>query len=296
MKLIDLLAPDRIVLGAKGDIVRDVAIELIHAVIVSGRATDPDRLEELLVESLPGEAVTVGQRAFVLHFRTEAVDGVTAALGVTAAPVHREHDPGKEARIVLLLLAPPREGPAFLGALGAFIRALADDEVVTALAEAESPEAVLAIAPLAEINVSGDLLVSDVLIGRVVSAGPDTTIGEACALLERHRLPALPIVSEEREVLGMVTYRELLKHLLPGLAKRKSGELGAEKGEMRDRREAPVRDVMDRSVLCISEDQSLADVASLMVNKNLDRVPVVREGALVGLLTGEHIVRRLFGP
>ena len=33
-----------------------------------------------------------------------------------------------------------------------------------------------------------------------------------------------------------------------------------------------------------------------MVNKNLDRVPVVREGALVGLLTGEHIVRRLFGP
>jgi len=61
-------------------------------------------------------------------------------------------------------------------------------------------------------------------------------------------------------------------------------------------REVAVRDVMDRSVLCLSEEQTLTEAATLMVHKKLERVPVVREGALVGLLTREDLVRRLFGP
>jgi CBS domain-containing protein len=53
---------------------------------------------------------------------------------------------------------------------------------------------------------------------------------------------------------------------------------------------------MDRSVLCVSEDQTLADIASLMVSKDIDRFPVVKEGVLVGFITRGDIVRRLFGP
>jgi CBS domain-containing protein len=51
---------------------------------------------------------------------------------------------------------------------------------------------------------------------------------------------------------------------------------------------------MDRSVLCISEEQTLADVASLIVNKDIDRFPIVRDGVLVGFITRGDIVRRLF--
>jgi len=80
----------------------------------------------------------------------------------------------------------------------------------------------------------------------------------------------------------------------------KSGELAARPSAAdrmdRDLREMPVREAMDRTVLCIADDQLLTEIATLMVNKNLDRVPVVREGVLVGLLTREDIVRRLFGP
>ncbi len=52
---------------------------------------------------------------------------------------------------------------------------------------------------------------------------------------------------------------------------------------------------MDRTVLCVSEDQALADVATMMLNRNVERFPVVREGALVGFLTRGDIVRRLLG-
>jgi CBS domain-containing protein len=52
---------------------------------------------------------------------------------------------------------------------------------------------------------------------------------------------------------------------------------------------------MTRQVLCVSPEQPLADVASLMVNKDVDRVPVVGEGRLVGFLTRGDIVRKLLG-
>ena len=42
-------------------------------------------------------------------------------------------------------------------------------------------------------------------------------------------------------------------------------------------------------------DQPLAEVASLMTNKDVDRVPVVEEGRLVGFLTRGDIVRKLIG-
>jgi CBS domain-containing protein len=300
VKLTDLLAPDRVVLGTAGETVRDVARVLLHAVIASGQVHDPERLEALLADALPSEAVTVGQRAFLLHFRTDAVDEVTAALAVTAAPVHRAHDPGKEGRVVTMLLAPPGEGSAYLRALAAFARVLGREDVVAALEHAESPEALLAAPALASVEVPPELLVRDVLSGRVVSVTPETSLLEAARLMLHHGVAALPVVSEEREVLGLVSHGEILRHLLARHTGRSSGEYPAAKRGARLStslvRESAVRDVMDRSVLCLSEDQSVTEAATLMVNKRLEQVPVVREGTLVGLITREDLVRHLFGP
>jgi CBS domain-containing protein len=302
VKLIDLLAPDRVVLGTAGETVHDVARSLMHAVIASGQVQDADRLEALLAETLPGEAVTVGQRAFLLHFRTDAVERVTGALAVAAAPVHRAHDASKEARVVTLLLAPPGGGPgegtAYLRALAAFARALSREEVVAALEHAGSAEELLAAPELAAVEVPDELLVRDILSGRVVSVTPETSLLQAARLMLRNGVAALPVVSEEQEVLGLISHGEILRHLLARSADRgTSGEHQAgARPSLTAAREHAVRDVMDRSVLCLSEEQSVIEAATLMVNKKLERVPVVREGALIGLLTREDLVRRLFGP
>jgi CBS domain-containing protein len=52
---------------------------------------------------------------------------------------------------------------------------------------------------------------------------------------------------------------------------------------------------MSRTVLCLSEDQTLTEVANLLNNKDVDRFPVVREGRVVGFLTRADLVRRLLG-
>lgn len=293
MKLADLLAANRVCLGVEGTTVREAAGPLVRAVVADGRAADPDALHALLAESFASEAVTVGQQAFLLHFRTEAVTTLTAVLGVTQERIHRQHDPSKESRILLLLLGPPHQASHALRALGAFARTLADEGLVAALHEATNAAAVLAL-PGFDREIPADLAVRDVMTMRPVTLRPEDTLDVALGLMLQHDERALPVVSETGDVLGQVTHGEVLQFLLPAYAKRMSGvsRPGSAATEPRDR---PVREIMDRTVLCLSDDQRLADAAAVLVNKRLERVPVVRDGQLVGMLTREGIVRRLFG-
>ncbi len=60
-----------------------------------------------------------------------------------------------------------------------------------------------------------------------------------------------------------------------------------------DPRQIPVKEAMARTVLCLAEDQTLTDVATLMGSKDVDRFPVVREGKVIGFLTRADLIRRL---
>jgi CBS domain-containing protein len=299
MKLIELLDRDRVVVPLETAKVREAASRLTDALIDAGVVAEPDKLHEMVRGALPKEIVPVGQ-AFLLHYRTDAVKKLAAALGVAARPIKHSGDgEPKEARVVILIAAPPRESSAHLQAISAFARALSRQEVIDAILSAERPEDVLLAAPLADLTLPGHLTVRDVMMRRRLSVRPDTPLGEASRLMVAHDVAALPVVSETGEVLGVITHRELLRYLLPLYVKRlSSGEFRAMPrgaGAGVDPHTMPVRDVMDRSVLCVSEDQTVAEVATMMLNRNIERFPVVREGALVGFLTRGDIVRRLMG-
>ncbi|MBI4503005.1 MAG: CBS domain-containing protein [Gemmatimonadetes bacterium] len=276
------------------------AHELVRVLVQSGATAEPEKLEELMGDSLPREVVPVGPEAFMLHFRTEAVNGVFVALGVAPEPVYREPESTKEARIVFMVVAPPGESFDFLQVEGAFARALSNPEVVEGLLAAKAPEEVLSLPALAEIVIPGYLTVGDVMGNRLLSVRPDQTLSEAAKLMTSNNVMALPVVNESGEVIGLVSHRQLLEFMLPNYVKRASGEYPAvtksgRKPKAVDPHTLPIRKVMDRSVLCVSEDQTLADVANMMVNKHVDRFPVVREGVLVGFITRGDIVRRVLG-
>jgi CBS domain-containing protein len=103
------------------------------------------------------------------------------------------------------------------------------------------------------------------------------------------------VVGEKREVLGMVTERDLLKHLQPRIARFGGTQAATEEGQDPPPRGSLVRDIMSRSVLCVSEDQSISDAVATMLNKDVERFPVVTEGKLTGFLTRGDILRKMFG-
>jgi CBS domain-containing protein len=298
MRLIDLLDRDRIAVPLEVSNLEDAVDVLAAMMTQTGIVRDEERLRGLVATALPREIVTVGQ-AFLLHLRLDAVRQLAAAIGVAPKPIRRHPESEQHASIVLLLVAPSREASAHLRALSALARAMSRREVVDAILAASDPDELLGAAPLQELEVPGHLSVRDVMVHRRLSVRPDTTLGEASRVMVEHHVDALPVVSDESEVLGLVTHHELLKYLLPAYVKREStGEFRrglGRAGVSGDPHALPVRDVMDRSVLCVSEEQSLAEVANMMVTRDVERLPVVREGQLVGFLTRGDIVRRLFG-
>ena len=301
MKLKEVVDAQHVIVPLSAQTVKE-ATERLAERLIATRAVEEgqaNRLNAVIRNAWPEDMVSVGEHAFLPHFRTEAVRKLVTAVGISSTPIRWEKDPHRSARIVILIVAPPRETPTYLQVVGAFARILSDPETVLALLAAKTPEQVAQIGALEAVDLPSHLMVRDLMTPDVLAARPEQTLGEVARLMIEKDVRAIPVVDEGGGLLGMVTHRELLRYLIPNyLQKTKSGEFRAvpknpAQRTSSDPRELPVKDVMARAVLCLSEDQTLSDVANLMNNKDVDRFPVVREGVVVGFLTRADLIRRL---
>jgi len=295
MRLMEALSADHIVAPLQAESLRSAVVELIERLVGSGAVRNPELLERLTTEERIRDVVHVGDRVLLPHMRTDAVERLVVAVGVASEPLQvTTGAPKGTEQIVVLVLAPPSSTNHYLQMVASLARALRSEGVADALASATSPAEVLAIRELQELVVQPRLLVRDIMTQRVFRVYPDTPVGELLELLSRHELKSVPVVNEKREVLGIVSDRDLLRHLLPI-----TGRAGSAAHPDAEKDSAllkiPVREIMSRSVMCISEDQALPEVVSVMVNKDVDRLPVVSEGKLTGFLTRGDVLRKLFG-
>ncbi len=289
MRLSDCIAADRLVVPLQSATLAEAADVLTARLVASGAVGDVERLRRRLAEQRPEDTVALGDRAMLLHVRTDAVPDLCVAIGISPTPLCREVGDGERqcARIVMLIVAPPRQAARYLQLLSAFARVLSRPESVATVLAAPTAEAVAALPLFANIELPEQLAVRDLMTERLRTVGPDAPLWEAAQTMVRAGLSALPVVSEDGQVIGLLTERELMRHMLAVYLQ------GAARGASAQGR--LVRDAMTRQVLCVSPDQPLAEVASLIINKDVDRVPVVREGRLVGVLTRSDIVRKLLG-
>ncbi len=302
MTLRELLDPRRVIVPLQARTVREATTQLAKTLEQAGDVAEPARLTRLLKQEWPEDVVSVGGRAFLPHFRTDAVQRVVVALGVAPAPIARRGaDKSRAARVVVLIVAPVAEASAYLRAMSAVAQALSSDETLAALHAATSADEVLAIPDFGETPVPADVTVADVMTTAVTSVGPETPLREAAQLMLGRDVRSMPVIGAQREVLGLLTDGHLLNYLLPQtVSELSTGQMRVAKRKGRAKTAADpgamlVREVMDRSVLCLAEDQTVADVAGLMLSKAVDRFPVTRDGALVGVLTRGDIVRKLLG-
>lgn len=299
MKLRDVLDPTHVVVPLQAGTVQQATERLAEELIRAGAVAEPQRLTGVIRNAWPEDMVSVGEHAFLPHFRTEAVQRLVAAVGVAPTPIRWEKDPHRTARIVILVVAPPRETATYLQVVGAFARTLSDPDTVLHILAAKTPEDVVRVQALEAVELPGHLTVRDVMTPHAFTVRPDQTLGEVARLMVERDVRAMPVVDEAGGLMGLVTHKELLRYLVPEFVQRaKSGEFKAPTRAQllrggADPKQIAVRDVMARSVLCLSEDQTLSDVASLMNSKEADRFPVVREGVVVGFLTRADLIRRL---
>jgi CBS domain-containing protein len=139
----------------------------------------------------------------------------------------------------------------------------------------------------------------DVMTSRVITIGEDATVPEAAKLLSEHGISGVPVIDKENRVIGMVSEGDLLHRAETGTERRRSWWLDMVSstnklaGEYIKSHSSQVKDVMTRNVLSVTEQTPVADIAILLETNRIKRVPVVRDGKIVGIVSRANLVRAL---
>jgi CBS domain-containing protein len=137
----------------------------------------------------------------------------------------------------------------------------------------------------------------DVMTTAVVTVSPDSTVQDLAKLMSERGISGVPVVENGRLV-GVVSEGDLLHRAETGTERRTARrrwrwfDPGLE--EARDYIKAhgqTVRRIMTREVISVDETADLAEVATLMETRRIKRVPVLRDGMLVGILSRANLVR-----
>ncbi len=109
----------------------------------------------------------------------------------------------------------------------------------------------------------------------VVTIGPEQSVREALALLAAHNIGALVVTDDGRRPLGMLSERDIVRHLAQD-----AGVL-----------DGAVRDIMTREVVVGSPQDDLGSVAQTMTERRIRHLPVMDRGRLVGIVSIGDVVK-----
>jgi len=139
---------------------------------------------------------------------------------------------------------------------------------------------------------------SEVMTRNPISVPEKAGLAEAVRLMLDHHVSGLPVVGGKAELVGILTEGDLLRRGEIGTAGQRSrwldllmtGRLASEYVRTNTRR---VSDIMTRDVISVAEDTPLTEVVRLMERHRIKRVPVLRDGALIGIVSRADLLRAL---
>ena len=139
----------------------------------------------------------------------------------------------------------------------------------------------------------------DVMTSEVISVDENATVAAIARLLAERGISAVPVVDKDNRVIGMVSEGDLLHRAETGTEQRRSWwlDMMASTNKLADdyikSHSGKVKDVMTRVVISVTETTPVADIALLLETNRIKRVPVVRDGKLVGIVSRANLVRVL---
>lgn len=112
----------------------------------------------------------------------------------------------------------------------------------------------------------------DIMVEKLITITPDTKIALADLTMTRGNIGGLPVV-EKGKLVGIITQRDIMFA--------RSYEVGGLTAE----------DLMTKDIATVGPEASLKEVLNLMINRKIERVPVVKGGKLVGLIVHNRILK-----
>jgi CBS domain-containing protein len=132
---------------------------------------------------------------------------------------------------------------------------------------------------------------ADLMSRYVVTLSPGNSVAHAARLMLERGISGLPVVDDSGAIVGILTEGDLLRRVEPdsiGAGNAQWLHQVTAKGIARDfvaTHSWRVADAMVSPVVTVSEDTPLGKVAELLLSRNIRRLPVVRDGQLVGIIS-----------
>ncbi len=141
----------------------------------------------------------------------------------------------------------------------------------------------------------------DVMTTEVVTVTKDTPVTEIAKTMAENKVSGVPVVNDSECVVGIVTEDDLLlKHDMVKHPPRLAlfglwvlPEESVEKSYCKARCEATAADIMTKNVMTFEEEDNVQTIAEQMVKSGVNRVPIVKDCKLVGIITREDIIRSI---
>jgi CBS domain-containing protein len=142
----------------------------------------------------------------------------------------------------------------------------------------------------------------DIMTTDVITVDPDMTVQDLAKLLAERGISGAPVVDASGRLVGVVSEGDLLHRAEIGTARRHrerrrswwlddfASDLARDYIRSHGR---TVKDIMTRDVVTVTEDIDLGEVAALLEAKRIKRVPVTRDGKVIGIITRANLVRAL---
>ncbi|HYM91028.1 MAG TPA: CBS domain-containing protein [bacterium] len=138
----------------------------------------------------------------------------------------------------------------------------------------------------------------EIMSSPVVTVSPDTPFREIVAIMLQHKISGLPVVDETGLLRGIVTEADLLlkeevPQAQPALIPWHGASLRLERIVDRHRKAEgkTAGELMTENVVTAEEDTSVHRLAHLMLARNVNRIPIVRNGLVVGIVTRADILK-----
>ena len=146
------------------------------------------------------------------------------------------------------------------------------------------------------------MLVKNVMTKDVLTVRPDEKVDKVARLLVDNRISGVPVVDDQHRVVGIITEKDLMikatEYKVPFYLTLFDSIIFLENpirfnNDLKKYTATYVKEAMTSKVITVPEDCPLSEVVTLMQKKRINRVPVVRHGKLIGIVTRNDILKAI---
>jgi len=145
--------------------------------------------------------------------------------------------------------------------------------------------------------------VKNIMTSKVIAAKENETIKNLFKLMDRNAILGVPVVNAKKQVIGIITESDLIRHFTTLKSPRGIHLLGSIvylddindfNKNLKDHCAETVKDIMTKNVKMVGPHSTLLDAINLMAKNDITRLPVVdKNNKLLGIITRSDIVHQI---